>query len=118
VHISAAEAVSAPGFGQRVVRLKTYFDTIIIDAPPIIPVVDGRILADDADQIVLVTTWGKTPRQLVRRAMNLLANNAPKLIGVIINQVDALEHARATGPAGETGQDRTDPQLASQRDAA
>ena len=97
VALSAAEALSAPGVGQRLGRLKSHFDTIIIDAPPLLPVIDARILADDADQIVLVTTWGRTSRQLVRRAMHLLGSNGPRIVGVLINQVDVLEHAKSFG---------------------
>lgn len=100
------EALGLPGLGHRLHRLKGYFDTIIIDAPPVLPVVDARMLADHADQIVLVTTWRRTPRQLVKRAIQVLGTNAPKLVGAIINQVDPMEHARSVGYARTPGESR------------
>ncbi len=106
--MSPVQALDAPGFGQRIARLKTYFDTIIIDAAPLLPVVDARILADHADQIVLVTTWGKTPRQLIRRAIHLLGANGGKLAGAVINQVDVIEHAKSFG-YGQTKKSRGSP---------
>lgn len=104
--ISPAEALDAPGLGQRIARLKTYFDTIVIDVPPLLPVVDGRILADHADQIVFVTAWRRTPKQLARRSMRLLGINAAKVSGVVINQVDPA--AMATGYGYGYASDRRD----------
>lgn len=108
--ISAIQALDAPGFGQRIGRLKSHFDTIIIDAAPLLPVVDARILAEHADQIVLVTSWGRTPRQLLRRAMHLLAANRAKVVGAIINQMDSSEHAKLFG-YGTTAGSRTPPKV-------
>lgn len=86
--MSPQEALAAPGFAQRLARLKTHFDTIIIDAPPLLPVVDARILAGYADQILLVAAWRKTPKDIIRKAVRLLGGNAALLSGVILNQVD------------------------------
>jgi capsular exopolysaccharide synthesis family protein len=94
VVLSPPEVLEAPGFGQRIARLKAHFDTIIIDVPPLLPVVDGRIVADYADQIVFVAAWQRTPKQLVRRAVSLLGANAAKIIGLVINQADPVVHAR------------------------
>ncbi len=91
--LSPTQALDAPGFGQRLARLKSHFDTIIVDAAPILPVLDTRILAAHADQIVLVTTWNSTPRQILRRGIRLLGANAGKVVGAVINQVDAVAHA-------------------------
>lgn len=92
-----AQALDAPGFGQRLARLKSHFDTIIVDAAPLLPVIDARILAAHADQIVLVTTWNTTPRQMLRRAIRQLGANAGKIVGAVINQVDAVAHASGLG---------------------
>lgn len=75
------------------------FDIIILDAPPLLPVVDGRILADYADQIVFVMTWRRTPRQLARRALQTLGFNHDKVAGVVVNAVavQALEDTYALG---------------------
>jgi succinoglycan biosynthesis transport protein ExoP len=71
--------------------IRAEFDTVVIDAPPLLPVVDARILADAADQIVLVTAWRSTPKELARRALRSLADNADRLVGVVVNRVDPSE---------------------------
>jgi exopolysaccharide transport family protein len=102
--LAPQDALEAPGFAHRLARLKQHFDTIVIDAPPLLPVVDSRILAGYADQILFVATWRKTPRDLIRRSVGLLASNAARLKGVVLNQVDPRELASgrldaATGSA-------------------
>jgi capsular exopolysaccharide synthesis family protein len=79
--------------------LTQQFDVIIVDSPPLLPVVDGRILADYADQIVFVTTWRRTPKQLAKRALQSLGFNHDKVAGVIMNRVaqHALEDSYALG---------------------
>ena len=95
---SPQEALEAPGFAQRLSRLKAHFDTIVVDAPPLLPVVDARLLAGYADEVVLVASWQKTPRDVIRRAIRALGVNAALLSGIVLNRVDAKALARvATG---------------------
>lgn len=86
--LAPQDALEAPGFAHRLGRLKTHFDTIVIDAPPLLPVLDARILAGYADEILFVAVWRKTPRDLIRKAVRLLGSNAALLSGVVLNQVE------------------------------
>lgn len=88
--------------------LKNQFDIIILDAPPLLPVVDGRVLADYADQIVFVTTWRHTPKQLAKRALHSLGFNHDKVAGVVMNSVgqQALEDGFALGTRMSAAQPR------------
>ncbi len=98
-HLSSAELISSPAMAAALESLKKQFDTIVIDAPPLLPVIDGRVLADHADQIVFVMTWRKTPKQLARRALKCLGFNHRKVVGVVMNEVDPaiLEDSRSLG---------------------
>ena len=77
-----------------------------MDAPPLLPVIDARILADQSDQIVFVMSWRSTPKQLARRALSSLGYNQGKLVGVVVNQVDEdllsdqIGHLDDTRPPG------------------
>ncbi len=93
VGLTAREALEAPGFGHRLSRLKAYFDVILIDVPPMLPVSDAAILAEFADQIVIVTAWQRTPKDLLRRAVATLGGNAAKVMGVVINQVETKSNS-------------------------
>ncbi len=93
------EMLASRQMAAIIASMKLQFDTIIIESPPLLPVVDGRILADYADQIVFVTTWRRTPKQLAKRALQCLGANHDKVAGVVINRVDpvALEDTHALG---------------------
>lgn len=86
--LAAAEILSSQVAAQALQRLRSQFDLVIIDTPPLLPVIDARILADNADQIVFVMAWRRTPKQLARRALSSLGFNQNKLVGVVVNQVD------------------------------
>lgn len=86
--LAAAEILSSRATTHALHRLKTQFDIVVVDAPPLLPVIDGRVLADHADQIVFVMSWRRTPKQLARRALSSLGFNQSKLVGVVVNQVD------------------------------
>ncbi len=86
--LAAAEILSSRATAHTLQRLKTQFDLVVVDAPPLLPVIDGRVLADHADQIVFVMSWRRTPKQLARRALSSLGFNQSKLVGVVVNQVD------------------------------
>jgi succinoglycan biosynthesis transport protein ExoP len=93
------EMLASRRMTETMLALRKQFDVIIIDAPPLLPVVDGRILADYADQIVFVTTWRHTPKQLAKRALHSLGFNHDKVAGVVMNNVamQALEDSYALG---------------------
>ena len=100
--ISAPELLSQRGLQGALDQLRPHFDNIIIDAPPLLPVVDARLLANYTDQIVLVMTWRKTPKDIAKRALKLLGRNQSKVTGVVINRVDPAEHRIGLGYASET----------------
>lgn len=82
---------------QLLENLKASFDIIVVDTPPLLPVIDARMLADYADQIVFVMSWRRTPKQIARRALSSLGFNQSKLVGVVVNQVDAEVLADESG---------------------
>ncbi len=71
-------------------ELKFYFDTVIIDSPPIIPVSDPMLIADRVDGVLIVVKSGVTQREVVNRAINLLNNAGVKLLGVILNDFESV----------------------------
>ena len=52
------------------------FDIVILDTPPIGPVVDGVYLSQFADAIVFVVKWASTPQPDVRSAVATIAEAA------------------------------------------
>ena len=60
----------------------------MLDCPPLIPLVDGRALAEYADQIVLALAWDKTPREAALDAVELLAPVRDRILGTVLTRVD------------------------------
>jgi len=71
-------------------ELKFYFDFIIVDAPPVIPVSDPVIIAAETDATLLVVRAGSTPRDVVKRSLNFLNNSKINVLGVVINNLDEV----------------------------
>lgn len=93
---SAPEVLASRRFAAAIAALKGEFDVLVIDCPPLLAVVDGRIIAGLADDIVLVWRWQATPAQLVKRAVRNLGANADKIAGVVVNGVPTAELAMPT----------------------
>jgi len=66
-------------------ELKFYFDTVIVDSPPVIPVSDPVILVPEMDGVLLVIMAGVTSRDLVIRARDVLLDVDANLLGVVVN---------------------------------
>jgi capsular exopolysaccharide synthesis family protein len=67
-------------------RAKSDFDYVIVDSPPILPLVDMNILSRMVDGVLLVVKAGATPKDLVSKAVNSLPNR--NISGVILNGAD------------------------------
>ncbi|MCP4704480.1 MAG: CpsD/CapB family tyrosine-protein kinase [candidate division Zixibacteria bacterium] len=84
---TTSELIKGPNVHRIIEEMKFYYDTIIVDSPPLVPVMDTVIFIEEFDAILLVVKAGGTKRELVSRARNLLANNSGKLVGVIMNNM-------------------------------
>jgi capsular exopolysaccharide synthesis family protein len=64
-------------------QLTAWFDWIVIDSPPVLPLADATIWMRLVDGILLVTRQGKTEKQKLRRGLEVL--EPAKLIGTLLN---------------------------------
>lgn len=74
-------------------EMKFYYELILVDSPPLVPVMDPLILLDEVDGAIMVIKAGGTQKSVVSRASELLASKKDKFIGVVVNNLDrALPH--------------------------
>jgi len=66
-------------------EIKFYFDAVIVDSPPVNPVTDALILAPEMDGAIMVIKAGQTPREVVRRATELMRSSGLNILGAIVN---------------------------------
>jgi len=64
-------------------QLSSWFDWIVIDSPPVLPLADTSVWGRMADGILLVTRQGKTEKQLLKRGLEAIESG--KLLGALVN---------------------------------
>jgi Mrp family chromosome partitioning ATPase len=64
------------------------YDHVIIDTPPALTVTDPVVLSVEADSIILVVRSGKTTKDALRRAGELLFQVNARVMGVVVNGID------------------------------
>jgi Mrp family chromosome partitioning ATPase len=74
-------------------KIKFYYDIVIVDSAPIIPVSDPMLISSVVDGVVLVLLAGMTPRSVSLRAKNILLDANANLLGVVVNNMsEVLPH--------------------------
>jgi Mrp family chromosome partitioning ATPase len=68
--------------------LEAQFDHVILDTPPILGFADSVIVSRTVDGVILVVSGGRTPRDTLQRAKEVLLQVNAKILGVVINRVD------------------------------
>ncbi|WP_263409573.1 GumC family protein [Terriglobus tenax] len=82
------EMLSSDGMQSLLQEAKEKYTHVVIDSPPILSVTDGVILGRQTDAAVLVIRHGKSSKQVVRRARDLLIRSGIHVTGFILNAVD------------------------------
>ncbi|TPN16471.1 polysaccharide biosynthesis tyrosine autokinase [Mesorhizobium sp. B2-3-3] len=89
-----SELLSSAGMRRFIENAKETFEYIVVDLPPLGPVVDAKAFAPLVDGFVLVTEWGRTPRAMVRSMLESEPYVANKIVGVVLNKVDLKKLAK------------------------
>ncbi|MGH9948366.1 MAG: GumC family protein [Pyrinomonadaceae bacterium] len=83
-----AELVGSQQMVRLLKTLQDEFTHVVIDSPPITSFTDGVLVASLVDGVILVVHSGKSSRQVVRRARQLLLDVRAKVLGVVLNNVN------------------------------
>ncbi len=72
---------------ELIATLRTRYDKIVFDSPPIIGVSDASVLVSSVDGAMLLIQHRRNPQSMVVRAQQIVAGLKTPLIGVVLNQV-------------------------------
>lgn len=89
-----SELLSSQGMRKIIENAREKFDYVVVDLPPLAPVVDAKAFAHMADGFIFVTEWGATPRALVRSVLQAEPQIAAKVLGLILNKTDIKQLGR------------------------
>jgi len=92
-----AELLNSNRLDGLLQQLKVDFDVIILDAPPVNTVSDGRLLSSKTDGVILVVPQGIAEKGSVMHAVEQLKKAHANILGTILN------HFKATKTAGYYG---------------
>ncbi|MBM4277980.1 MAG: polysaccharide biosynthesis tyrosine autokinase [Deltaproteobacteria bacterium] len=83
-----SELIGSNLFKGMMESLGEKFDHIVIDCYPVLGFADTIILSTVVDGVILVVWGGKTPRETLHRAKEVLFQVNAKILGVVINRVN------------------------------
>jgi polysaccharide biosynthesis transport protein len=83
-----AELIGSEQMKNLLVALEKNFTHVVVDSPPIASFTDGVLIASMVDGVILVVHSGKSSRQVVHRARQLLQDIGAKIFGVVLNNVN------------------------------
>jgi capsular exopolysaccharide synthesis family protein len=72
-------------------QLEAWFDWIVIDSPPVLPLADASLWSRLADGVLLVTRKGITERQQLQRGIEAIEKS--KLLGALVNGSSNVAHS-------------------------
>lgn len=90
---SPMELLASPAMKNMLDILRQHYDLVIIDAAPVLPVSDTRLLSRIADKVVYVVGWDTTPRDAVLAGLRFLHDANADVAGTVLNQADMRRHA-------------------------
>ena len=87
----AVGILNSQRMSDMIAELKTRYDIIFFDSPPILGVSDGAVLASEVDQSIIIVQHRRFPRAMLLRVKQAIQNVGGTVLGVVLNNVD-LRH--------------------------
>jgi capsular exopolysaccharide synthesis family protein len=103
------ELMQSGRLAELMEQLTVWFDWIVIDSPPVLPLADTSVWSRLADGILLVAREGTTRKRELHRGLDTLDHS--KLLGLVLNSSDSTDQSnyyQRYGPAQSTVQAKTE----------
>jgi len=85
-----SEVLQSTRFAEAFNRLAGWFDWIVVDSTPMLPVTDANLWSRLVDGTLLVVREGLTPVKALQKGLESLDNL--KLIGTVLNEASEADH--------------------------
>ena len=89
------ELLGSPVMRALLDGLREAYDVVVVDTPPLLPLVDGAAVSALVDGVLLVTRHGKTSRDELAEAATALSAVEARILAVVINRVPRSAATRA-----------------------
>lgn len=87
----AVGILNSQRMSDMIAELKTRYDIVFFDSPPMLGVSDASVLASEVDQTIIVVQHRRFPRAMLTRVKQAVLGVGGNVLGVVLNNVD-LKH--------------------------
>ena len=87
----AVGILNSQRMSDMIAELKTRYDIVFFDSPPMLGVSDASVLASEVDQTIIVVQHRRFPRAMLTRVKQAVIGVGGNVLGVVLNNVD-LKH--------------------------
>jgi polysaccharide biosynthesis transport protein len=94
---NSSDILNSPTMKDMLRAAKSKYDYVLVDLPPILPVVDVKAVAHLFDAFVLVVEWGSTSADEVLKAIGASPILSERLLGAVLNKADEAVMRRFEG---------------------
>lgn len=84
----AAGVLNSRRMTEMLELVKSRFDIVFVDSPPILGVSDASVISSEVDHTIIVVQHRKLPRKLLMRVKQAVESVGGNIIGVVLNNVD------------------------------
>lgn len=95
--VHTSDILNSEPMSKLLLAARQDYDYVIVDLPPILPVVDTRACAHLFDAFVIISEWGRTNIDDLERAFEQAPAIRERLLGVVMNKVDVETMRRIEG---------------------
>ena len=94
---NSSDILNSPAMKEMLRAVKSNYDYVLVDLPPILPVVDVKAVAHLFDAFVLVVEWGSTSADEILKAVGASPILSERLLGGVLNKADEAVMRRFEG---------------------
>ncbi len=91
---NAADVFSSDRFAELIAEMRTRYDFIYIDTPPVLAVPDARVIAQHADAVLYCVKWDSTDRGAVASGLDLFAQANVRVSGLALTRANPRKISR------------------------
>jgi succinoglycan biosynthesis transport protein ExoP len=94
---NSSDILNSPAMRHMLNTTKNDYDYVLVDLPPILPVVDVKAAAHLFDAFVLVVEWGSTSTDEIVKAVGASPLLSERLLGAVLNKTNETIMRRFEG---------------------
>ena len=84
----ASGILNSRRMSELIQEVKSRFDLVLVDSPPILGVSDASVISSEVDLTMIVVQHRKLPRNMLVRVKQAVENVGGTVLGVVLNNVD------------------------------